>query len=226
MFYHNDIVRRHGTLFEVHYSEDTKMQIGAIEHRYFIFFCPCSMSPSRSKPIYSSSKQSIISLSSFETSSSLINDPFLVYDHNTNNYQNPISTKSLNQTLDQAVECFEEILNQCAMTPSNASFRRDNDRYEDENVLQSKKRECEEFLRSIDRKENSRSKQREMKVNCRRWCEEQNQTMSKASFRSNRTDRRPYSRNQRNLGSTFFCRKALLQKPDGTTYICIRKQSN
>ena len=190
------------------------------------------MSFSRVKPVSSPSKQSIISLSSFETSSSLINDQFIVFDHNTNNNksyftdQNPINTKSLHQTLDQAVECFEEILNQCAATPSNTSFRRDNDRYEEENLLQSKKRECEEFLRSIDGKENIRLNQREMKLNCRRWCEEQNRPMTKSPLQSNKTDRRPYSRDQRSLGSTFFCRKALLQKPDGTTYICIRKRLN
>lgn len=181
------------------------------------------MSPSRLKLVSSPSKQSIISLSSFETKSSLINDQFIVFDHNTNNNksyfadQNPINTKSLHQTLDQAVECFEEILNQCTTTPANTSFKRDKDQYEEENLLQSKKRECEETIRL---------KQQEMKLNCRRWCEEQNRPMTKSSPRSNATDRRPYSRNQRSLGSMFFCRKALLQKPDGATYICIRKRLN
>ena len=190
------------------------------------------MLPSRVKSISSPSKLSIISLSSFDTNSSLVNDhQFLVYDHNINNNksyltdQHPLNTRSLHQTLDQAVECFEKILNRCT-TLSNTSFRQDNDRQEDENLLQSKQREYEDFPRSITSKENIRSKQQEMKINCRQWCEEQNQRKAKSALRIHETDKRLNSRHRPTLGSIFFCRKALVQKLDGTTYICIRKRSN
>ncbi len=172
------------------------------------------MSPPRLK------QTSIISLSSFDTSD----------NHNTNNNKNyfterqlPVNTKSFTQTLDQAVEYFEHILNQCAAT-SNTSLIRNNDQQERRNVLKSsklelKKRDRDDGLRSINKKENVK---RKPKINCRKWCEEQNRQMTKYDYLMERS----HSRNQHPFGSIFFCRKALLQKPNGTTYICIRKRSN
>ena len=37
---------------------------------------------------------------------------------------------------------------------------------------------------------------------------------------------RRIARNRTSYGSTFYCRKALLQKPDGVTYILVRKRFN
>lgn len=195
------------------------------------------MSPPRLKHISSLSKLSIISLSSFDTRSSFHDNQFISYHHhNTNNYKSyltekqPVNTKSFTQTLDQAVEYFEQILNQCA-TPSNASLLQNNDHQERKNVLNSKlelkKRDREDGLHSIDKKENFILKQRKPKINCRKWCEEQNRQMARHNNLMDDMDRiSPSRNNRRTFGSTFFCRKALLQKPDGTTYICIRKRLN
>ncbi len=67
------------------------------------------MLPPRLKSISSPSKLSIISSNSFETKSSLHNNQFISYYHNTNNNKDYfiekqlVNAKSFNKTLDQAV---------------------------------------------------------------------------------------------------------------------------
>jgi hypothetical protein len=172
--------------------------LGANINLIFYVFRLCSMSPRGLKQTCSLSKLSIISLSSVDTNDNQ-------YYHNTNNNKSYLTekqpSKSFTQTLDQAVEYFEQILNQCAA----------NDQQERRNVLTSSKRDRDNGLRSINRKP---------KINCRKWCEEQNRQMAKYDYLIESS----HSRNQRLVGSTFFGRKALLQKPNGTTYICIRKR--
>jgi hypothetical protein len=141
------------------------------------------------------SKLSIISLSSFDTVSSFATNQFISYPNNTNNNKNllnekqPINInsfdKKFDQTINQAIESFEQILAQCA-TPSNTT----NDA---SSKLQAKKKHCEDFLRSLNK---------------------------------NRRIAKYRSKNRNSYGSTFYCRKALLQKPDGITYILVRKRFN
>jgi hypothetical protein len=177
------------------------------------------MSPPRLKTSVSTSKLSIISLSSFET----IENQFISYPNNTNysDEKKLINSKSFNQTIDQAVEYFEQILNQCA-NPSSTSLLQNIDQPGRQNdiksKLETKKPDCERLL---NKKENFKNKQREQKINCRKWCEEQN---AKYSDSIDDNDRTYQSKKQNSYGSKFYCRKALLQKPDGVTYICIRKR--
>jgi hypothetical protein len=124
------------------------------------------------------------------------------YHINTNNNKiffnekQPLDTK-FDQTIDRAVEYFEQILDQC-VTSSNTSL-----------------------IQNIDRQEHIKSKfeAKKQKLNCRKWCEEQNQRISKYKDPMNDNDRP-----SRVHGFTFYCRKALIQKPDGITYICSRKR--
>jgi len=180
-----------------------------------------------------SGSSSIISLSSFDTISSLNNNQVISYHKNTNNNKNyfnekqPVDTKSFDKIINQAVEYFEQILDQCA-TRSNTSLIQTLDQQERTNDIKSevevKKRYCEDFLRSLNKKQNFEIKEREQKLNCRKWCEEQNRRIPKYNDQMDDNDSTYYSKNRNTYGSTFYCRKALLQKPDGTTYICIRKR--
>jgi hypothetical protein len=180
-----------------------------------------------------SSSSSLISLSSFDTIPSFNNNQVISYHNNTNNNKNyfnekqPVDTKSFDQTINQAVEYFEQILDQCA-TPSNTPLTQKLDQQERTNDIKSKvevkKRYCEDFLRSLNKKQNFEIKQREQKIDCRKWCEEQNRRLAKYNDQMDDNDSTYYSKNRNTYGSTFYCRKALLQKPDGTTYIGIRKR--
>jgi len=165
-----------------------------------------------SSRLNSSSKLS----TSFDTISSLHGSQLISYHINTNNNKiffnekQPRNTK-FDQTIDRAVEYFEQILGQCD-TSSNTSLIKNIDQQEHiKSKFEAKKRDCEHFLRSI--------KQGEQKLNCRKWCEEQNQRISKYKDPMNDNDGP-----SRVHGFTFYCRKALLQKPDGITYICSRKR--
>lgn len=137
---------------------------------------------------------SIISFDSFNTVSPL-NDNREFISLNKNKNKNDLydkqlnSTKSFYQTIDQAVEYFEQILNQCTNFSDKSSRQK------------------------LDVKSNIENKKSNFKINCRKWCEEQNQRIDKSNIK-------PQNIN----GSIFYCRKALLQKPYGTTYICIRKR--
>jgi len=180
-----------------------------------------------------SGSSSIISLSSFNTISSLNDNQLIFYHNNTNNNTNYfnekqlIHTKSSDQVINQAVEYFEQILNQC-VTPSNTSLIQNIDQQERKNDTKSKfeikKRDCEDFLRSLNKKPNFKIKQREQEMNCRKRCEEQNRRIAKYYDPMDDNDNTYHSKNRNTYGSTFYCRKALLQKPDGITYICIRKR--
>lgn len=177
---------------------------------YFFCCCLCSMLSRR----LNSDSTSIISLSSFDTISSSNDNQFISFHNNTNNNKNNFYEKQLNntksfvQTIDQAAEYFEQILDQCT-TLSNTSPR------QKLNQQENKKRDCEEFLRSLNKKQ----------MNYRQWDEEQNQSIAKYYDSVNDNDDRTYlSKPQDIYGSTFYCRKAFLQKSDGTTYICIRKR--
>ena len=166
---------------------------GANKSLIFYVFRVCSMSPRGLKQISSLSKLSTISLSSFDTNDNQ-------YYHNTNNNRSYLNekqpSKSFTQTLDQAVEYFEQVLNQCAA----------NDQEEwKNNTPKSSKRD-----------------KRKPKINCRKWCEEQNRQKAKYDYLTG-SSRSP---NHRPVGSTFFGRKALIQKPNGTTFVCIRKRLN
>lgn len=154
------------------------------------------MSPSR----LPSDSSSIISLSSFETTSSLNVDPhYIPLNENLNNHQNALSqTKSFDRMLNQAVEYFEQILGQCTNQSNATSIQ---------NEIQSPR--SLEKGRTLKKR---RKRRRERKI-CRRMFRNQDEVTSD-------------SQNPDRFGSTFYCRRALLQNPDGTTFICIRKRSN
>jgi hypothetical protein len=173
-------------------------------------------------PRSNNNSSSIISLSSFDTIASLNDNQFISYHNNTNNNKNyftekqPINTKSFDQTINQAVEYFEQILDQC-VTSSDTSLIQNFDQQERKNDMKSKlevkKRDCEDFLRSLNKKQNFKIKR-----------QEQNRRIAKYYNSKDDNDSTHYSKNGNSYGSTFYCRKALLQKPDGITYICIRKR--
>ncbi|CAF4328222.1 unnamed protein product [Rotaria socialis] len=185
----------------------------------------------------SPSKISIISLSSFDTTSSHKKTQCVsCHNHTENNNNNnndkssynvkqPIKANLFNQTIDQAVEYFEQILKQC--TSSSNTTVDQQERINDNKLkVETKKRDCEEFLNLLNTKKNFKLKQRDQKVDCRHWCEEQNQRIAKYNNATDGTNRKDRSKNRNNDGSIFYCRKALLQKSDGITYICIRKRLN
>ncbi len=183
----------------------------------FIFcVCFCLYFMSRSR-LDSRSSLSIISLSSFDTISSLNDNQFISYHNNTNNNKNffnekqVMKTKSFDQIIDQAVEYFKQILDPCA-TSSNTSLIQNIVQEERRNI---KKRDYENILHSLNKKQ---------KINSRKWSEEQNRRITKYDDPIDDNDITYYSKNQNTYNSTFYCRKALLQKPDGITYICIRKR--
>ncbi|CAF2758401.1 unnamed protein product [Rotaria sp. Silwood2] len=139
------------------------------------------------------------------------------------------SDTKFDQTIGQAMEHFEQILTQC-VTPSSTSLIKDNDQQDSKNdiklKIETKKRDCEEFLNSLNKKSNFKMKQRNQKIDCRKWCEEQNRRITKYYNSIDDNNKKYRSKNQNIYGSIFYCRKALLQKSDGITYICIRKRFN
>ncbi|CAF1067451.1 unnamed protein product [Rotaria sordida] len=199
-----------------------------------------SSSSSRLNSISFSSKHSIISLSNFDTISSHNNNQFVSYNNSNNNNKTfynekqPTNTTTsdikFDRTIDQAVDYFEQILTQC-VTPSNTSLIKDNEQQDRKNdikiKIETKKRDCEEFLNSLNKTTNFKMKQRNQKIDCRKWCDEQNRRITKSYNSIDDNNNRKYRSKNRNIyGSIFYCRKALLQKSDGITYICIRKRFN
>lgn len=130
----------------------------------------------------------------------------------TNNNQNELTkTKSFDQAIDHAVNCFQEILAECFGSNSRGKSDRNNEQEDNtHSKLEAKKRDCLEYLR----------KQYVKKADCRKWCEEQ----SRRPLRKRAKGRSYRSKTQNIVGHTFYCRKALLQQPNGVTYICIRKR--
>ena len=135
--------------------------------------------------------------------------------------------RNFRRIIEQAVQDFEEILGPC-VTPSAASLAPSTARAE--TAIETKKRDCEDFLRPLRKQTTVSVKPSERKFDCRKWCDEQNRRLAKHSQQddSNRPEEtsRSYRSTARKIpaGSTFHCRKALIQRPNGTTYICIRKR--
>lgn len=140
---------------------------------------------------------------------------------------------SFDRTIDQAVEDFQQILAPCVSTSAtslspNVDERRQ--RAEKQFNTEAKTRHGEDFLHSLRQPRTATGKQREPKVDCRQWCEENRRQIAESQqqqgldFPDDRT--RVYrSKIRKSFGSSFYCRKTLLQKPNGTTFICIRKRA-
>ena len=136
--------------------------------------------------------------------------------------------RNFHRIIEQAVQDFEEILGPCIAT-SGASLAPSAIRKETA-AIETKKRDCEGFLRSLRKQENVAVKPSERKSDCRRWCDEQNRRLATHSQHDGSDQLGKASSSHRSMahrvpdGSTFHCRKALIQRPNGTTYICIRKR--
>ena len=186
----------------------------------------------RSNSTTAFARLSIISLSSFDTIASTNADRLFTHQKNTNNNRLIYNDRSVarknsfDRAIDQAVQDFEEILAPCLSSSSLSPNPKSNDevsRMEKKSSIEAKKRNCEEFLRSLRQPLSSKMRPEESRIDCQKWCEEQNRRIPYSerprtvpSYRS--TVQKPY-------GSTFYCRKALLQKSNGITYICIRKRT-
>lgn len=116
----------------------------------------------------------------------------------SNKNKNSLSqTKSFDRMLDQAVDYFEEILGQCT-NQSNATSL--------ENETQSP--------HSLEKKRKLKKKKKRRRKICRRMFANHDEMTSSGSQNPDR------------IGSIFYCRRTLLQNPDGTTFICVRKRLN
>lgn len=162
------------------------------------------------RSVKSLEKLPTVSLSNFDIKSPHNHDQAAGYYENQPINANSFNTKS-NQAIDQAVEQFQQILARCA-TSSHTITDQSERKNDLQKKLEAKKRDCEEFLRSLNMKAKSKIKQRDPNIDCRKLSEERNYRIK--TKRENR------------YGSVFYCRKALVQKPNGITYICIRKRFN
>ncbi|CAF4440235.1 unnamed protein product, partial [Adineta steineri] len=91
-----------------------------------------------------------MSLSSHNIVSSFYNKQIISFHYNTNNNEKqPVKTKSFDQTINRAVEYFQEILAQCTPTSSNTSLIHSIEQKKPE----KSKRDCEDVLRYSNKKE-------------------------------------------------------------------------